>query len=256
MGCQMKFCFEKEEPYCFAYRDTEWPGCSEEKRCLAGDIMPTGPDHPNADSLKCCGEDEECLLSPNPMEGSKCMKKLVPRKLSESCGSCYCPPRYTMGPCEEGLVCHFEPGLADAPGTCHKPETVACEGDLEYHRCGSACPNVCGKPEVEICTEQCVAGCACKFGLFRKGNKCVPKEQCGPLTPCKKLKDLASAKARNGKDCTCKFKKNKAKCKDKKNKVRKVKCSKIKDVTKCLENAKCMLSGGKKKKCQNKPKRL
>jgi len=208
----------------------------------------------------CCTEDEECVFSPNPQEGRKCMKKLPTRKLGESCGSCFCPPRYTMGPCEKGLVCHFEPGLADAPGICHKPETVECEGDLEYHRCGSACPNVCGKKQQLGCIFQCVPGCACKFNLFRLGNKCVEEDQCGPVidldTPCKKLADFASANARNGKDCSCKFKKGKAKCKDKKGKVPKVICKKIKDQKKCLANAQCELTEGKKPKCQDKPKRL
>lgn len=251
MACTKMACAEKGEPKCM---DDEVE-CPKERQCLSGDIKPMPGSQ--SEALKCCAEDEECLPSRNPQEGSSCVKKLQPRKLGESCGGCLCPPRYTMGECVEGLTCYFEPGLADAPGRCMKPETVECEGDLEYHTCGTACPNKCGEKVPDVCTEECVKGCACKFDLFQKGSKCVPEKECGPKidydTPCKKLKDLASAKVRD--DCNCKIKKGKVKkCKTKK--VKKVKCKKIRDLEKCLENKKCELSRGKKKRCQDKPKRL
>merc|ERR550534_2357620 len=56
----------------------EWPGCSIDKQCLTGDIMPMGSDDPNANSLTCCKEGEECTLvdSASPEMGSSCWLSL------------------------------------------------------------------------------------------------------------------------------------------------------------------------------------
>ena len=52
----------------------------------------------------------------------------------------------------------------------------ACPKSTE---CGTACPNVCGKPQQMICTKQCVKGKQCPKGLWRDGGCCVPKNLCG-----------------------------------------------------------------------------
>ena len=43
------------------------------------------------------------------------------RKLGESCGSCLCPPTYTMGECDQFGECVHNPMIADAPGICMEP---------------------------------------------------------------------------------------------------------------------------------------
>ena len=43
------------------------------------------------------------------------------RTLGESCGSCNCPPTYTLGECDDGFDCkHLTPDVPDAAGTCVK----------------------------------------------------------------------------------------------------------------------------------------
>jgi len=44
--------------------------------------------------------------------------------LGDSCGSCYCPPTYTLGNCAKGLICQHNALLQDAPGICVKPDNV------------------------------------------------------------------------------------------------------------------------------------
>ncbi|XP_041464162.1 alpha-1-macroglobulin-like isoform X2 [Lytechinus variegatus] len=56
-----------------------------------------------------------------------------------------------------------------------------CEGDLVFNSCSSACPLICGQNVSEICTLQCVIGCACPNGLYRdsvNGTSCMALENC------------------------------------------------------------------------------
>ncbi|XP_063955398.1 uncharacterized protein LOC129261791 [Lytechinus pictus] len=56
-----------------------------------------------------------------------------------------------------------------------------CEGDLVFNSCSSACPLICGQNVSEICTRQCVIGCACPDGLYRdsvNGTSCMARENC------------------------------------------------------------------------------
>ena len=41
--------------------------------------------------------------------------------LGEPCGSCFCPPLFTMGECADGLECVHNNQLVDLPGTCVEP---------------------------------------------------------------------------------------------------------------------------------------
>ena len=52
------------------------------------------------------------------------ISELPERQLGESCGSCYCPPTYTMGDCAPGLECKHNLMIPDAAGTCVKPGTL------------------------------------------------------------------------------------------------------------------------------------
>lgn len=45
------------------------------------------------------------------------------RQLGESCGSCMCPPTFTMGDCAPGLECQHNPMLQDAAGKCVRQGT-------------------------------------------------------------------------------------------------------------------------------------
>ena len=42
------------------------------------------------------------------------------KKEGESCGSCFCPPKFTAGECDTGLKCDrsAQKFLPDAPGIC------------------------------------------------------------------------------------------------------------------------------------------
>ena len=42
----------------------------------------------------------------------------------ESCGSCFCPPTFTAGECEEGLTCVRDPMIPDLPGKCTKTGNI------------------------------------------------------------------------------------------------------------------------------------
>ena len=58
---------------------------------------------------------------------------------------------------------------------------LACSGDLRWHECASACEEVCGEPPV-VCTEQCVARCACPRGyvrIARGSDLCILRASCG-----------------------------------------------------------------------------
>merc|ERR1711892_425632 len=72
-----------------------------------------------------------------PMEGTDKPPTEAPagQQEGESCGSCFCPPAFTAGECEEGLTCVRDPMIPDLPGKCTKP------AKKEGESCGSClCP--------------------------------------------------------------------------------------------------------------------
>lgn len=67
----------------------------------------------------------------------------------------------------------------------YKLTGMTCPGELEYTQCGTACPSVCGEPDQEVCSEQCVRGCQCPEDTSRtKDDKCVPKSECPSTQEC------------------------------------------------------------------------
>ncbi|XP_077512128.1 chymotrypsin-elastase inhibitor ixodidin-like [Amblyomma americanum] len=48
-----------------------------------------------------------------------------------------------------------------------------------FAQCGTACPEVCGRPPPQACTYQCVVGCVCAPGFIRtlRGG-CIPEQLC------------------------------------------------------------------------------
>ncbi|XP_070382988.1 tenascin-X-like isoform X2 [Dermacentor albipictus] len=84
--------------------------------------------------------------------------------------------------CKEGYV-------RNAWGDCisHREcNSCASERHSDFNGCSSACPLVCGKPEPQICTRQCVVGCACAPGyvLDPWGKRpCVTVAGCPPKCP-------------------------------------------------------------------------
>lgn len=60
------------------------------------------------------------------------------------------------------------------------PESQKCQENEEYVEDGSGCPNTCQSPKSEdTCTDVDIAGCQCKKGYVREGDKCVPYSECG-----------------------------------------------------------------------------
>jgi len=52
-----------------------------------------------------------------------------------------------------------------------------CKGGSEWNECGTACPLMCGSPEPQICTLQCVARCQCPSDapIMSSDGQCVAK---------------------------------------------------------------------------------
>jgi len=66
----------------------DWPGCSVEKQCLAGDIMPTSADDVMADALSCCAENESCKVDAEyPEMGGSCQPTSAEGDSGSSSGS-------------------------------------------------------------------------------------------------------------------------------------------------------------------------
>ncbi|XP_065944540.1 zonadhesin isoform X2 [Magallana gigas] len=64
--------------------------------------------------------------------------------------------------------------------SCSLPESQKCQENEEYVEDGSGCPNTCQSPKSEdTCTDVDIAGCQCKKGYVREGDKCVPYSECG-----------------------------------------------------------------------------
>ncbi|EGT41608.1 hypothetical protein CAEBREN_09997 [Caenorhabditis brenneri] len=58
-----------------------------------------------------------------------------------------------------------------------------CKDNETFQTCGSACEPSCDAPSPGFCTLQCVVGCQCDKGFFRRSdNACVTKDQCTVTT--------------------------------------------------------------------------
>ncbi|XP_076240262.1 chymotrypsin inhibitor-like [Calliopsis andreniformis] len=54
-----------------------------------------------------------------------------------------------------------------------------CGLNEQWNDCGTACPAMCNRPKVTICTDQCVIGCQCKDGYLRNNEgTCVTQAEC------------------------------------------------------------------------------
>ena len=57
---------------------------------------------------------------------------------------------------------------------------LACEANMEFKDCGSACPATCDDPGAPSeCAEPCREGCFCKEGYVADGAECIKQEDCG-----------------------------------------------------------------------------
>merc|ERR1712123_29843 len=95
----------------------------------------------------------------------------------ESCGSCFCPPAFTAGECEEGLTCVSDPMIPDLPGTCTK--TAKKEGES----CGSClCPPTYSAGD-------CEEGLACVYepGIADAPGVCTDNSTILPPSPTSSL---------------------------------------------------------------------
>ncbi|CAB54473.2 TIL domain-containing protein [Caenorhabditis elegans] len=55
-----------------------------------------------------------------------------------------------------------------------------CKENESFQTCGTACEPTCGLPTPTFCTLQCVMGCQCNSGFFRRtsDNRCVEQKDC------------------------------------------------------------------------------
>ncbi|CAL2042389.1 hypothetical protein CAEBREN_06091 [Caenorhabditis brenneri] len=57
-----------------------------------------------------------------------------------------------------------------------------CPTNEVFKTCGSACEPSCQKPNIQICTLQCILNvCQCKPGFVRGPTGCVHPSQCPPV---------------------------------------------------------------------------
>ncbi|UMM38349.1 hypothetical protein L5515_009803 [Caenorhabditis briggsae] len=66
-----------------------------------------------------------------------------------------------------------------ASGQLSSSRNQECKDHETFNTCGSACEPSCEIPNPSFCTMQCVIGCQCDSGFFRRSdNACVKKEEC------------------------------------------------------------------------------
>ncbi|EGT49957.1 hypothetical protein CAEBREN_10277 [Caenorhabditis brenneri] len=69
--------------------------------------------------------------------------------------------------------------LVLAAAQAQLPAVKVCKDNETFKTCGSACEPSCDVPNPEHCIFQCVVGCQCDKGFFRRSDKaCVTKDQC------------------------------------------------------------------------------
>lgn len=130
--------------------------------CIQREQCPAVDDHQ-------CGETEEyheCGSACPPMceDWSYPLPKPLKRCNKECVRGCFC---------KGGLY-------RTNDGKCVKPQQCCGENEI-FTDCGSACVETCQK-KPQICTEQCVAGCFCRWDHVRVNNStdssCIPHNQC------------------------------------------------------------------------------
>ncbi|XP_023511132.2 zonadhesin isoform X2 [Equus caballus] len=61
---------------------------------------------------------------------------------------------------------------------------LACPPNSHYTLCAKVCPDTCHSGFSGMsCQDRCVEGCECNSGFVLSGLQCVPRSQCGCLTP-------------------------------------------------------------------------
>lgn len=60
-----------------------------------------------------------------------------------------------------------------------------CKDNESFNTCGSACEPSCDAPSPSFCTLQCVVGCQCNSGFYRRASDkaCVPQSECNAGVP-------------------------------------------------------------------------
>ncbi|CAF91619.1 unnamed protein product, partial [Tetraodon nigroviridis] len=82
---------------------------------------------------------------------------------------------------------------------------IRCPYNMQYSKCGTACPETCSHHQSQVCVSQCVDGCFCPAGtvLDNIGHRgCVPKDDC-PCLHNRRLYKPGESFMRTCKNCTC-----------------------------------------------------
>jgi len=121
------------------------------------------------------------------------IRKGAMKKEGESCGFCFCPPKFTAGECDTGLKCDrsAQKFLPDALGICRAEKKGAGGGDKAAKSPTSSddCPRFCTKIYLPVCgTNGKTYGNDCEL----KMDACVnPTEKIG-IAHSGKCKQLSS----------------------------------------------------------------
>jgi len=145
-------------------------------QCVVGCQCPTGW-WQNPDG-SCVEQESQCDIvgkCPHNQEFSTC-HSACPKICGEE------EPMFCTYQCVVGCQCPT--GWWQNPdGTCVEQESQCeivgrCPYNQEYTNCGTACPKICGEPEPEFCTEQCIMDvCQCPWGWWQKSDgSCVQQQ--------------------------------------------------------------------------------
>ncbi|CAD6189452.1 unnamed protein product [Caenorhabditis auriculariae] len=83
--------------------------------------------------------------------------------------------------CASGTECQVRNRVAQCvPSRPTRAENRTCGQNEEFRACGTACEPKCGRPEPEVCTEQCILNvCQCRRGFARSSEgRCVRRSEC------------------------------------------------------------------------------